>query len=473
MNQLIGKLIVFILWGTMVAFSAGFAQSIEASLLEAPNSYAFSVSGIPSLEQLKTIEDTPFWSFFWEFGDGHFSRESTPDHTFEYSGDPEAEEAEFSVRVRAMPIYSANRPPDIDDERLISPGLSGWIEPEPAEYFTDPGKWCESAFNWENDYVKGDTLIAVVMYRNLDETGPVSGKVSVAFDPAKVDLFPGSGSIRPYAGESLLSDSDPGLSFVYEGVSAASLDRMLSWEYAGLEYSAEGKRIFLTMKVNDDLEDGTELPFLILFEAGSQTDTSLVQRKISGSHDPNLIRISPEIIPATAERDFAYRVEVHFENYGSAIAREVAIQTHLDPALDITSISNIKVKPFPLRLAKCDEELKAGFYCYDLDPLKNVIYWHMIAEIGTMDRYATGFVKFDVKPKAVQMDCKPLRNFGIITFDDNEAVRTNTFLIRPREDCHKQDAGMGKGMVFLLLIAGIGLISMLMVFIFRKKKASP
>ena len=71
---------------------------------EGGNRYRYKATP-PAIEAMANLKSsqTPEWGYYWEFGDGHFSSEASPVHSYEASGS-------YEVRVYLTPQYAKNKP---------------------------------------------------------------------------------------------------------------------------------------------------------------------------------------------------------------------------------------------------------------------------------------------------------------------------------------------------------------------------
>src|SRR5690606_15471751 len=63
----------------------------------------FRLNNVPDLISYGTdVRNKPYWEYFWEFGDGHFSEEVTPVHYYALSG-------KYRVLLHLSPRYALNK----------------------------------------------------------------------------------------------------------------------------------------------------------------------------------------------------------------------------------------------------------------------------------------------------------------------------------------------------------------------------
>ena len=73
------------------------------------NKVSFSAQ-TPLLNQIAGAPK-PFYSYFWEFGDGHYSHDKTPKHTYKNRGD-------YQIRLWATNNYDNGKPPTTRPKKI-------------------------------------------------------------------------------------------------------------------------------------------------------------------------------------------------------------------------------------------------------------------------------------------------------------------------------------------------------------------
>ncbi len=319
------------------------------------------------------------WEYFWMFGDGKYRRGDTVMHAYTSTA-----EREVSLLVRG--IYTNDKEPPVT-RRPVKP--AGFVSPgdQPSNFDGVPAnKSVNTEFNW-NSSVPGDTVIVALNFRNIDRQQSASGTLYFMYPEEEVSVVGVSGQTNG------LTSVNPGNALGYSGA--------LAWDFSSLDPGQLGERtIFLTLKVSGDLndffqgnpdqievenedgggttevlndasvplfmasaiefdpqEDDDPISFGDLFgfpvgqDGGTTTtgnnnffspdDLTTNTLGIRLSRDPNNIEVDPVyILPGTQTQPWKYTV--NFQNFGSASAKKVEVESEIDDQLNLLSYDDMK-----------------------------------------------------------------------------------------------------------------------------------
>src|SRR5690349_11072315 len=128
-----------------------------------------------ALRPLRQIAGAPasFYSYFWEFGDGSYSFEKEPVHTYKDTGD-------YEVRLYATNNYDDGKKPNTRPRRLRVNKRSMLAENKTPAFFTGEG----SIEIKSNQMPKpGEDMVLLIGYRNTaNNAAPVSGSVMLLYN---------------------------------------------------------------------------------------------------------------------------------------------------------------------------------------------------------------------------------------------------------------------------------------------------
>ncbi|MEZ4826344.1 MAG: PKD domain-containing protein [Bacteroidia bacterium] len=415
------------------------AQIITAE--KTGNTYRFSLNPKPAPPIRPQGSTTaPRWLYFWEFGDGHYSEDETPVHTFSQAGS-------FDVTVWLTPAYSLDKPKKFYQKIQIT--QSGKTPPEKIYPILNTSSAIRLTSN-NNELVPREDMQLVVHY--LPPPGYSSGKIVLAFNE-KLSVrksFRYTGA-RTYYGEKEIADifSDAGikgnaeyLQFVesqtndYQSVVAFSYNQTTP---------GEASRLFLTLHTETP-PIGTEIgvrAFLIpdkgaLRKTGTTTSKTMI---IQASHDPNRITVIPRTIEYPVSIDTFLTYRVFFQNKGEGDANEVTVKVNLDPSLDPETIEVIDARIGSDSCLICNDSLAERESCLEVirNPDHVSFIFHYIRLSGTkgietINNLTTrGEVAYRIRPRTIPGETAPsvkdidaIFTRASIKFDtENDTIITN------------------------------------------------
>src|SRR5688572_13228196 len=128
-----------------------------------------------TLRPLRQIAGAPasFYSYFWEFGDGSYSFEKEPVHTYKDTGD-------YDVRLYATNNYDDGKKPNTRPRRVRVNNRSMLAENKTPVFFTGEG----SLEIRSNQMPKpGEDMVLLIGYRNKANTASaISGSVMLLYN---------------------------------------------------------------------------------------------------------------------------------------------------------------------------------------------------------------------------------------------------------------------------------------------------
>ncbi|MFA6246132.1 MAG: hypothetical protein WC615_04275 [Mucilaginibacter sp.] len=424
-----------------------------------------TVKFTPQLRALRPIAGapTPFFTYFWEFGDGTFSFEKEPVHTYLDSA-----LTYYSARLYATNNYDDGKRPPTRPKKVIIKRSKAMLAsaPVPSNIF-QPG----SSITLKNNCMPkpGDDMMLVLGYRNKagNLTNNLGGTIAILYndkefsnnnfdltetrtyhnekteDLQKLNVFAYSPVKKPK--DNLYYAS------VSPGISQAQIDEILAkealvlrdqvknfksskaWHFENLKAGQENF-VFMDFKTTPEMIKDTNAivrlsGVFIPDDPKIEREIFSVELQIVASHDPNkmsLRRTRMDYRFTGKHRELTYRVD--FQNTGKGPAKKVNVGVSLSPVFDASTIKVNRTKP---EVKSCDSAY-ANQSCLKVVPgtdsvnfIFNNIYLPGTQQEGVHDADSTkGFVeykiKFKEKPKKL-----PIYTRASIIFDKNEPIVTN------------------------------------------------
>lgn len=406
----------------------------------------------------------PFYSYFWEFGDGQFSFEKEPQHIY-------PDDLNYNVRLYATNSYDdGKRPPT--RPKPLKPGTSRPVlataNPAHGAHFFKSGGTVEMKTNCMPK--PGDDMMLVLGYRNKVENGipNMNGTISILYNDKefnkdnfelaeirtyhqeKKTILDQSGTFAAlktsnnptfYAtlngpnNESVASSQliiDPvGTAVIKEKMTAYRKNE--SWKFENLK-AGEEKFIFLNFKTTPEMIKDTNAVVkltgvFIPDNPLASTELFTIELQIVASHDPNkmMLKNSRMNFRFTGKnRKLTYKVK--FQNTGKGPAKKVDIGVDIPQVLDKGSIEILDSKPklTPGKPTYANQSYLDTVSAADsIHFVFNNIYLPGTQQKGVKDTDSTmGFIEYKIgfkeKPKKL-----PFKSGAAIIFDKNEPIYTN------------------------------------------------
>lgn len=399
----------------------------------------------------------PFYTYFWEFGDGKFSFEQQPLHVYKDTGT-------YNVLLYATNNYDDGKPPPRRRKKVPVKEKVHYALQRNNSLFKKDGA-IEMRVNRQPS--PGQEMVLVIGYRNIHSSTPVNGSLVLFYNERQ--FRPGNFEIleeRPYNSEQTSTLSavahtrseiiQTGETSILSGpnINEASLQHQTYagrfadllqlkqkqfrqtnvWKFQGLE-EGEEKYFFLTLHTAPGMIKDTNAVVLItgMFVPDDEAiglEEFELELQIVASHDPNRIllrnrRLNYRFTGTNKEMTYSVR----FQNTGKGAASNISIGIAIPRMLNAASLQLLDHYP---GCVPCDIA-EEGQSCLDtlITPdsihfiFKN-IYLPGLRQEGFSDPDSTmGFIKyllqFERKIKKL-----PFESNAVIVFDKNEPVRTNT-----------------------------------------------
>lgn len=406
----------------------------------------------------------PFYTYFWEFGDGSFSFEKEPTHSF-------LNNAEYQVRLIATNHYDDGKRPPVKSRpvRGTKSKKSALASVSPKNYFTEN----QQLFIRNNaDPKPGEDMVCVLGYKfdsGLSLGDSLKGTLALFFNEKefKSDNFALT-DVRQYANEKTAEEKElvavaesrlvyePGWQLMaFRGPSGqipeetgtykrdetftSLLKEKISlfknikvWKVASL--AGEANNMFFQLQTTPEMIKDTNATVVVtaVFIPDDPTlgaEITDLEMQIVASHDPNKMKASRNLLNYRwVSKNRKMKYTVHFQNTGKGPARRIELQTQIPPYINPQTLRVINQYP------ECPPCAVAapGRSCLDTIIRKDTaffifknIYLPGTTQDGINDTDSTkGFVQFE----ANFIQGVPKRSFTgrtAIIFDKNPPIITN------------------------------------------------
>ncbi|MBT8318340.1 MAG: PKD domain-containing protein [Lutibacter sp.] len=441
-----------------------YGQAIENDTIERTATIEYSVdlnrvSFNPKTPQLNQIAGAPkaFYTYYWEFGDGDYSFEEKPKHTYKKKGN-------YNTQLSVTNNYDDGKPPATRPKEVAI---------QEANFDTSENEnhnlvAAHNGFRLQTnrDPVPDEEMQLVLSYGNTKEF-PTSGRVYVFFNEKKYkaknfDLV----DVRLHHNEKEISDEiivdnnryisknefikTTGVStFINEKLIVSDTLKQnlpLSLEEAKAYYqdvkvydvdyleANEERNMFFSFKTTPEMLKDTSAVISIrsiyVPERGNDSHKVLTKEmEIVTSHDPNKMAVYDTRLNYRLVRFKRLKYKVRFQNDGEGPARLIKLNVDIPEMLDKSSLKVLDMYP---ECPICPEE-EVRYSCLDTIILKDQIsfqfkniYLPGTAQKGVHDKDSTkGFVKYSLK-FGNDFHKKKSKSKTAIIFDKNEPIITNT-----------------------------------------------
>jgi len=408
----------------------------------------------PETPALQQIAGAPkaFYTYYWEFGDGTYSKEKNPKHRYKAPGD-------YAIKLWATNNYDTGKPPTTRPKKIkvSQVDASTYNEASMTEDFT---------LQRNREPMPEEEIAVVMSYRNYLNYN-TNGKLYLFYNEQKykADNFEVS-DIRTHHDEKQIETND----FVYtysiddfENTLLASTDNSIlqlkakpqdttiktnlpltleeskayykDWNLFEFDNMApnEERNLFFTMKTPPEMLKDTSAIISIrgVYIPDANYDNHKVkdmEMEIVTSHDPNKMSSNGTLMNYRLVRFKTLKYKIKFQNNGEGPARTIRLETDIPEMLDKSTIA---VKDMYPKCKICPKE-EVQYSCLDttftdtqaIFTFKN-IYLPGSEQKNVKEYDSTkGFVKYTIK-FAKDFHKKKTKSRTAIIFDKNDPIITN------------------------------------------------
>ncbi len=395
----------------------------------------------------------PSYTYLWELGDGHYSREAEPKHVYKNKGT-------YTAKLTVTNNYDNGKPPATRPKKVVVNEISDTNYKDIASIDTQDGlsiiKNC--------DPIPEQEMQVVVSYENL-ENYVTNGKLYLFYNEKQ---FKNNNfvleEVRPYAGEREVKEnnivsaddidntnrylaSNENLTFskkYLETTNETNLDSTLlaaknSYKNVAIleiddHNPGETRNVFYTFKTTPEMIKDTSATITIrsiYVPNRSFKDHKIknLEMEIVTSHDPNKMGSNGSFMNYRFVRYKRVKFKTSFQNNGEGPARKIQLETDIP---DMFDKSTLKIESMYPECPICPKGEVATTSCLDVIERETQIFFvfRNIYLPGSNQKNVTeidstkGFVKYSMKFNEDFHKVKTKSRTAII-FDKNEPIITN------------------------------------------------
>jgi len=408
------------------------------------------LSDTPPLQQIAGAPKA-FYSYYWEFGDGNYSTEKDPKHSYKKTGTYEA-------KLWATNNYDTGKPPATRPKKVVINEITNTAD--------DVASMTEDFILKRNrEPMINEEMVMILSYKNTNNYTS-SGNIHLFYNEMafKNDNFLDP-QIRMHHGESLIptdiivnnTTSNPTQTFlasienefvtysIQQQDSTKKTNLPLSMDEAKMAYRSqksisfnnmqpgEERNIFLTMRTAPEMIKDTSAIISvrgIYVPDNNYSDHTVkdMEMEIVTSHDPNKMLSNGVLMNYRLVRFKTLKYKIKFQNNGEGPARTIRLETDIPEMLDM---STLKLEDQYPACPICPKE-PVRYSCLDTTFLKNKviftfknIYLPGTQQKNVQEKDSTkGYVKYSIR-FAKDFHKKKTKSRTAIIFDKNEPIITN------------------------------------------------
>lgn len=442
-----------------LGLSAGLrAQDVTIPGREADFTTTPAGQGLKFTPQFPPVQQTAgapaaFFSCFWEFGDGDFSFEENPTHTYLQPGT-------YSATLDVTNNYDDGKKPRKRKKSVLTGGGTGTAM---ADVFKHPDQRIGLKTNCQPK--AGEELNCIVSYQNTSKSD-MDGRVHLFFNERKfpeshfrydtartyfgetadnsyssispIDATPSAGwallAVPSGGGASTLRPAEPPFADVREMLESArrAYRSEEAWRFAQLR-PGEKRNLFVSLAGTANMLKDTSA-FIHLegvfepFDPAIPPERFELELEIVSSHDPNAIFVSDNRVNYRFLRRKELDYKVRFQNNGEGPARTVELDIEIPDGLNLARMRPVEWYPECPVCPKTPTERSCLDTVSSPNGLKFIfrnIYLPGSRQKGVSDRDSTkGFVKYRIEPEP-RMPKRSFSSRAKIVFDKNPPIYTN------------------------------------------------
>ncbi len=457
MKKLYSYLLVSLLSGNALAQQTLVTDTVPAKLIFSVQNNEVKFDA--ELRALRAIAGAPapFYSYFWEFGDGHFSFKQYPVHHYADSGTyhprlyatnnyddgkvPPTRPGKINIKTKPTTrslmvsadvfkdseniVLKTNRMPRPQEEMVL---ILGYRNQQTAGILSKSGT--VALFYNDVEFEKDNFKITDIRMHHQEKKSDINQLLQLsALERINFQYYASSGPNVPIMTFSTLNKNTTQI--IQE--KKALFRNVEAWKYEGLNVSEE-RFMFLSLETTPEMIKDTNAvvnlsALFIPDDPMADIGVYNLELQIVASHDPNkMILRNQSINYRFLGKNKTLDYKVKFQNTGKGPAKLVNVGVEIPEVLDKVSIKIIDTSP---KVIMCDSAY-TGQSCLDTVIKKDSvhfifrnIYLPGVQQEGVNDADSTkGFVAYEIKfmekPKKL-----PFASSAAIIFDKNEPIYTN------------------------------------------------
>ncbi|AMC11542.1 hypothetical protein Lupro_09800 [Lutibacter profundi] len=449
----------------IIGFSQLFlAQTIEKDTVTRNATIVYSVdenkvSFNPKTPELNQIAGAPkaFYTYFWEFGDGNYSFEKQPIHTYKNKGI-------YKTSLSVTNNYDDGKPPATRPKEVAINSISFDTSKNENHHLLTAYNGFRLQIN--RDPVPEEEMQFILSYGNTKEY-TTNGKIYIFYNEKKYkaknfelvddrlyygekeisneiivttskkiskDEFLRTTGVSSFINEKLIVNDTlkQNLPLTLEDAKSYYQDFKI-YEIDNIEKNEE-RNMFFTFKTTPEMLKDTSAVISIrsIYVPDRGNDAHKVLTKemeIVTSHDPNKMAVYDTRLNYRLVRFKRLKYKVRFQNNGEGPARLIKLNVDIPEMLDKSTLKVLDMYP---KCPICPDE-EVSYSCLDTIILKDQIsfqfkniYLPGTAQKGVHEKDSTkGFVKYSLK-FGKDFHKQKSKSKTEIIFDKNEPIITNT-----------------------------------------------
>ncbi len=452
------NLLLFLLFSAMAApayaqLPAGTDSTAGFEIVAGKDDFEFR----PKLRPLQVIPGgrSPFYTYLWDFGDGHFSTDSMPRHRYALPGN-------YTVQLYAVNNYDdGKRPPrPVKRQNEVSEAMASVTSPSNAEknFFSANGVF-QLAKN--TNALPGEDMLLIAGLR------APQGKGHLLILTNEKIYGPGGFKQRDassYYGEKQLNPDSVDAAKLWASVSQITVtqsgsphynnrqDRKVTADEAnqyfrGLFAQYNTKQVYtvksetdksafsfiqydITPEMLKDTNAMVTITGIYFPEDGGDAYVHQLEVPVVASHDPNRMSLKQSRMSyrmMAKRKEMLYKVQ--FQNDGEGDARNIRLEIDLPANMDPSTFRLLQLSP---NCPPCSDSITRGCWEQTVKEDKTIVFnFRWISLPGTKAKDISnedstkGFIRFVVKPRK-KLPNQAFRGRTAIYFDKNEPIITNT-----------------------------------------------
>lgn len=397
------------------------------------------------------------YTYFWEFGDGHYSREKEPKHTYKKKGNK-------NIRLAVTNNYDNGKPPATRPKTVAITELPETDYQDIASIELQDGFLLQK----NREPIPDEEIVVIMSYQNLKEYS-TNGKLYLFYNDRqfKDDNF-STPEARAYENEkekleenfAFVDDYDNHESYLASAGNTFFRNSKKNEDLENLEQTLEQSKalyrnskvfefdslapkqtrnLFFTFRTTPEMIKDTSATLTIrgIFVPDRNYKNHKVKNlemEIVTSHDPNKMSSNGFFMNYRLVRFKTLNFKTRFQNDGEGPARKIKLETDIPDIFDKSTLKIVDMYP---KCEICPKNEEVNYSCLDTIVLKDQIHFVFkniylpgSNQKNVMEKDSTkGFVKYSLKFGKDFHKVKTKSRTAII-FDKNDPIITNYAVTR-------------------------------------------
>jgi PKD domain len=410
------------------------------------------VNFIPETPALEQIAGAPkaFYLYYWEFGDGNYSKEKAPKHIYKNKGT-------YDIKFWATNNYDTGKPPTTRPKKVTITSVT--------KDYNDEASMTENFTLQRNREPMPEENIVVIMSYKNPKNYTTNGKLFLFYNEQKykANNFDLSDTRTYHNEKEIIENNFAFTKDINDSQSFLASSENIIYEKLTLQDSTEKTNLPLTIETSkayyknfkllefDNMQPNEERNVFFTLETTPEMlkDTSAIisvrgiyvpdsnydnhnvkdmEMEIVTSHDPNKMSSNGTFMNYRFVRFKTLKYKIKFQNNGEGPARTIRLETDIPKMLDKSTIKVLDMYP---KCRICPKE-EVRYSCLDttftdtqaIFTFKN-IYLPGSEQKNVKEYDSTkGFIKYSIK-FTKDFHKKKTKSRTAIIFDKNDPIITN------------------------------------------------